>query len=111
MITVTFFEGKNGKVTKVRMSGHSGYAESGSDIVCAAVSTLVQTAYLAIEDLGTNTSFIRDADKPLFEFTIGEDVPARHEADVILRALVVGLNDLRSGFPQYLKTETVKWRQ
>lgn len=110
MITVSFFTDKDGNVTRVRLSGHSGYAESGSDIVCAAVSTLVQTAYLAIEDLGTSTSYVRDESKPLFEFEIGSG-PKRHEADVILRALVVGLNDLRSGFPQYIKTETIQGRQ
>ncbi|MEE0868633.1 MAG: ribosomal-processing cysteine protease Prp, partial [Ruminococcus sp.] len=38
MIKVTF-EAGNGVIKNVCISGHSGYAEEGSDIVCAAVSS------------------------------------------------------------------------
>ncbi len=41
MITVTFF--RSGSFSGYEFSGHSDYAESGSDIVCAAVSS---AAYL-----------------------------------------------------------------
>ena len=41
MITADFFK-KSGKLCGFRISGHSGYAESGSDIVCAAVSAMVR---------------------------------------------------------------------
>ncbi len=40
MTTASFFK-SNGKFLKFRISGHSGYAEEGSDIVCAAVSSMV----------------------------------------------------------------------
>ena len=33
------------------ISGHSGYAESGSDIICSAVSVLGQTAIAALTEL------------------------------------------------------------
>lgn len=35
----------------IRISGHAGYAESGKDIVCSAVSVLVQTLVKSIDDL------------------------------------------------------------
>lgn len=34
----------NGRVTKLSISGHSGYAKSGEDIVCASISVLSQAA-------------------------------------------------------------------
>lgn len=40
MITASFFK-KNGKFNKFSISGHSGYANEGEDIVCAAVSGMV----------------------------------------------------------------------
>ena len=40
MITASFFK-ENGKFKKFSISGHSGYASHGSDIVCAAVSSMV----------------------------------------------------------------------
>lgn len=36
-------------VRSLTVSGHSGYAESGRDIVCAAVSTLITTCANAME--------------------------------------------------------------
>ena len=41
MIKAEFFE-KNREVVGFRVNDHSGYAESGEDIVCAAVSSAVQ---------------------------------------------------------------------
>ena len=35
----------------IKISGHAGYAEPGKDIVCAGVSTLVQTLIQSIEEL------------------------------------------------------------
>ncbi len=41
-------EKKNNKIENIFISGHSGYAEKGSDIVCAAVSSVVTTSINAI---------------------------------------------------------------
>ena len=35
----------------IEISGHANYAEPGKDIVCAGVSTMVQTLIRAIEEL------------------------------------------------------------
>ncbi|MCC8135618.1 MAG: ribosomal-processing cysteine protease Prp [Ruminococcus sp.] len=51
MIRAEFYESK-GILTGFRMSGHSGYAESGSDIVCAAVSSAVQLTANTMEAFG-----------------------------------------------------------
>ncbi|MBR2284253.1 MAG: ribosomal-processing cysteine protease Prp [Ruminococcus sp.] len=41
MISAEFIR-TNGKFTGFRFSGHSGYAEAGEDVACAAVSSAVQ---------------------------------------------------------------------
>ena len=41
MTTVTFHT-KDGRITGFDAEGHSGYAEAGADIVCAAVTSAVQ---------------------------------------------------------------------
>ena len=38
MIQAVFFTGPSGELTGFRLTGHSGLAEEGSDILCAAVS-------------------------------------------------------------------------
>lgn len=35
----------------ISIKGHAGYAEHGKDIVCAGVSTLVQTMLLGLENI------------------------------------------------------------
>lgn len=39
------------KDNKITISGHSGYAEHGKDIVCAAISTIAITSINAIESV------------------------------------------------------------
>ena len=51
MITITLKRAPSGFIQKFTISGHSGYGESGSDIICAAISVLGQTAIGALNDL------------------------------------------------------------
>ena len=39
---------RGGVPTGLRVYGHSGCAESGADVVCAAVSVLVQTLHIGL---------------------------------------------------------------
>ena len=43
MTRIDFFNA-DGRITGFCCSGHSGYAEAGADIICAAVSTAVTFA-------------------------------------------------------------------
>ena len=51
MIRAEFYE-KQGLLTGFRFSGHSGYAETGKDVVCAAVSSAVQLTANILDELG-----------------------------------------------------------
>ena len=104
MIKVTLFK-KDGRIIGVNAIGHSGLSKAGSDVLCAAVSTLVQTAYLAIADIIGKFDYTRDDKSARFCFTVPDGVGAAHDIDVILRAMYVGLQDLSSGYPQNLKLE------
>ena len=48
MIKVEVFKQAEGKISGFSVSGHSGTAARGQDIVCAGVSSLAQTALLGI---------------------------------------------------------------
>ena len=53
MIQVSFLTLKSGELVGFWIQGHSGYAEEGSDIVCAAVSSAAyMTANTILEVLG-----------------------------------------------------------
>lgn len=104
MITVRLFH-ENGRVVRVQTAGHSGLAQSGNDVLCAAVSTLVQTAYLALSDItGSELEYARESGRFCFDVPSGRFA---HDADVVIRAMYLGLKDLSSGYPQNLKLEEV----
>lgn len=51
MITVVIGGSEDGRIRGFEISGHSGYAESGEDIICAAISVLGQTAIVSLKEL------------------------------------------------------------
>ena len=50
MISITLCGGEKGELLKCKAMGHSEFAKKGSDVVCAAVSVLLRTAVLALEE-------------------------------------------------------------
>jgi uncharacterized protein YsxB (DUF464 family) len=49
MIKVTIYKNANSDTMGFYLSGHAGYADSGSDIVCSAVSALAITVVNSVE--------------------------------------------------------------
>jgi len=49
VLEVTFFRDKRGQFRALSARGHTDFAEHGEDIVCAAVSAILQAARLGLE--------------------------------------------------------------
>lgn len=49
MTRITMCSGEKGEFALCKAVGHSGFAKPGSDVVCAAVSVLLRTAALGLE--------------------------------------------------------------
>lgn len=91
---------EGGKITGFSCKGHSGYAEEGSDIVCAAVSILTQTAVNALETVAGVKPVIKVRDG-LLEARLPET--ENHDAQVILQSMVQGLRDISDGYADYVR--------
>ena len=50
MIKITYNEYPEEDLMRLRAEGHAGYAPKGQDIVCAAVSTLMQALAFSVDD-------------------------------------------------------------
>ena len=50
MTTITFYS-QGSRVTGFEVRGHSGYAEAGADIVCAAITSAVRLAEATVNDV------------------------------------------------------------
>ena len=100
-ITVCF---KGESIRGFRARGHSGYAESGSDIVCAAVSALTQTAYLGLEKYLEKAPEIIQKDGELRLFLPEGLSPEDEEkAQLILGTMLSGLSSIEEKYSDYLK--------
>ena len=51
---------KNKEIVSIEMNGHSGYAESGKDIVCAGVSSLVYAALNSFDSIEEDRIIVND---------------------------------------------------
>ncbi|MCD8005510.1 MAG: ribosomal-processing cysteine protease Prp [Oscillospiraceae bacterium] len=95
MITALFKVSGEGSYSGFSVSGHSGYSEAGSDIVCAAVSSAVMlTVNMSIDGFNVNgsTEVIDDTVK----FTVNEK---SENADRLIGALKEHLEALSEEYP------------
>ena len=81
--------------TRVLIQGHSGYAPSGGDIVCAAVSTLAQTLITDLENL--------TEDKVKYDIEPGY-IDIRHghlseRGNLLIDAFFVGICGIADAYP------------
>lgn len=100
MIKFITLSDSDGKITQFTVDGHSGFAERGSDIVCASVSTAVWLTINGIEkqNLAKLTYEQRDG----FVNCIIPRVRAEG-ADILLNSLVMFIAELSSQYKEYLK--------
>lgn len=101
---------KNNNYTALHVSGHTGYAEHGQDILCASVSSIVQSGALGIiKVLGIDASIERNDEKGLFIIQLPEDMSMDKysESNIIFETMYVSLSDLASGYKKFIKLEEV----
>ena len=112
MITAVLYrEGDN--LTGCRLEGHSGWAESGRDIVCAAASILGCTCVNALESVCGVIPEITEynEDKGVLAFELPDRTEAENEkAQILMKALRQGLEDLTTEYPQNV-TLSIKERR
>ena len=96
------------RITGFTVYGHSGYAEAGSDIVCAAVSTAVTMAEATINEVCGAKAKVRvqDADARI---TLTLPVSCDEEAAVqaVLAGMLLTLCSLRDVYPDYIEVMEV----
>ncbi len=99
---------KNGKIQSVKCDGHTGYGVEGEDIVCAALSSIVQTALLGLLQVaGIQVDYVRCDEDGTLEFSLPNNLTATeaHDADIILSTMWAGVLDLHEGFSDFIELE------
>ena len=90
MIKIIYVADPEGGKLTMRAEGHAGYAPAGQDIVCAAVSCLMQTlAYSAAEDEHTSSCSYQGKDGPVVSVKAGDSVLMRDKFELVADGLTL----------------------
>ena len=97
-----FREGE--RITGFSVSGHSGYAEAGADIVCAAISAVVAMAEATINDVcgGKAKVRVKEADARI-TLTLPNSCDEEDTIQAVLAGMMVYFIDLRDQYPDYIE--------
>ena len=98
MIQITLYS-QGDEITGFACTGHAGYAEYGSDIVCAAVSILTTTCVNALESVAGLKPTVKTSSGNM-KVTLPPG--SGRDAQVIFQTLRQGLRDLQAEYSQYL---------
>lgn len=100
MTTVRFYR-TQGRVTGFSCQGHSGCAEAGRDIVCAAVTSAVRLVECTINDVLHAGAEVR-IDEKTAAITLRLPAAGVPGAEPILEGLALYLCELSKEYPDYL---------
>lgn len=104
MITVRLERGNNQRILAFSVTGHSGYAHRGADIVCAGVSAVTQTTVLGLQQvLGIDCKGSQAAGEMHCALPADLDMALAEKADLLLSTMEQGLVALASAYADYVR--------
>ena len=94
----------NERITGFSISGHSGYAEAGQDIVCAAISAAVAMAETTINDVcgGKAKVRVKEADARI-TLTLPTVCEEEESIQAVLAGMMLYLISLRDMYEDYIE--------
>ena len=104
MINVIVIKEKQTIIT-IEATGHSGYAEAGQDIVCSAVSTLMETLANGLTEIIKASVEVKvDETIPHLSVKLKEtDKEKCKLAQVLMSSTLLGLKGVANGYRKFIK--------
>ena len=106
MTTITIKKNNN-QVEYIECSGHTGFGEVGTDVLCASISSLVQGCALGLKNVVKINIDIQTNNDGYYKFTIPSNLSSKqqNDANVLICTLIECLKDLVKGYSKYMKLE------
>jgi uncharacterized protein len=103
MIQVIIIRDNEGVIREFSVNGHAGFAESGSDIVCAAVSAVAYTAVGALEELVGIRRY--EEKEGYMKFSLPLDISREkfETAGIILETAAIGFKQIEMQYGEYVE--------
>ena len=92
------------RITGFSVSGHSGYAEAGSDIVCAAISAIVTMAEATINEVCGAKAKVRVKEEDArVTLTLPSSCDEEETVQAVLSGMLVTLLSFKEQYPDYIE--------
>ena len=92
------------RITGFSISGHSGYAEAGKDIVCAAISAIVTVAEATINDVCGAKAKVRVKEEDArVTLTLPASCDEEESVQAVLAGMMLTLLSMREDYPDYIE--------
>ena len=92
------------RITGFSVSGHSGYAESGSDIICAAITAIVTMAEATINDVCGAKAKVRVKEEDArITLTLPTSCDEEESVQAVLAGMMLTLCSMRDEYPDYIE--------
>ena len=102
-MTTIRFSRSHGRISGFSCVGHSGYAEAGSDIVCAAVTSALRLAECTVNDvLKAGAEVSVDPDHAAISLALPPSCPRQAECESVLSGLFLYMRELSKENPNHL---------
>ena len=110
MTKIKFFKMQD-KFVGFECRGHSGYAEYGKDILCAAISTATQSCVIGITRVLNINAIVKQDDnsgylKIELPLDLAKDKLA--ECQILFDTLYITIEDLIDGYSKYISMEVIE---
>ena len=103
---------KGGALVRIQATGHAGYADSGSDIVCAAVTAVMATTYTALTDLlDLEVEGCFEAGWLSIALTDADDAASRRDDEkiaILMDSCLLGLRQIAESYGRWVRVEEVE---
>ena len=106
MIKVTVYRDNKNDIYRFTLTGHAGYAESGSDIICSAVTALTFNTVNSVCKF-VNVTPICETDEMTGLLDCNIDIKnisaeQNHDVQLLIKAMLNGLNDIKKNYGKFI---------
>jgi len=96
MTTITFTR------TGFKADGHAGFGESGSDIVCAGISAILQAGILGIKKITPDIKVEKRDGSLILTLPSNLDLKLLDKCGIVLDTMYLGIIDLSKQYPKHI---------
>ena len=95
---------ENDRITGFSVSGHSGYAEAGKDIICAVISAVVTMAEATINEVCGAKAKVRVKEEDArVTLTLPASCDEEESVQAVLAGMMLSLCGMRDAYPDFIE--------